>query len=263
MDLKLSGKVALVAGSSKGLGAAIAKQLSMEGASVVINGRNADRLDKTAADITNESGNPVLAVCGDVADLDVPQKLVDATISKFGRLDILVTNAGGPPRGLFADLDDAAWQKAFESLFMSPVRLIRAALPYLEKSDAASVLTITSYAVKQPIPNLVLSNSIRAATVGLTKTLALELAEKGIRFNSILPGWTTTERVEELMQSRANQNQTTLTQEYQKEADACALKRMATPEEFAAVAVFLVSPIASYMTGAMIPVDGGTVKGLL
>lgn len=263
MDLKISGKVALVAGSSKGLGAAIARQLSMEGASVVINGRNIDRLDKTAAEINTVSGNPVLAVSGDVADPGIPQKLVDTTISKFGRLDILVTNAGGPPRGLFADLDDTAWQKAFESLFMSPVRLIRAALPHLEKSKSASVLTITSYAVKQPIPNLVLSNSIRAATVGLTKTLALELAEKGIRFNSILPGWTTTERVEELMQSRAKQNQTTLEQEYQKEADACALKRMATPEEFAAVAVFLVSPIASYMTGAMIPVDGGTVKGLL
>jgi 3-oxoacyl-[acyl-carrier protein] reductase len=263
MDLKLNGRVALVAGSSKGLGAAIARQLSMEGASLVINGRDTSRLDKTAAEISAASGSPVIGVPGDVVDPSVPQTLIDATIARFGSLDILVTNAGGPPRGKFESLDDAAWQKAFESLFMSPVRLIRAALPYLEKSDAASVLTITSYAVKQPIPNLVLSNSIRAATVGLTKTLALELAQKGIRFNSILPGWTTTERVEELMQSRAQQNHTTLAAEYQKETDACALKRMATPEEFANVAVFLVSPVASYMTGAMIPVDGGTVKGLL
>lgn len=263
MDLKLKGKVALVAGSSKGLGAAIARLLSLEGASVVINGRDASRLEKTAAEISKLTGNTVLAVSGDVAAPDTPQKMVDATIAKFGQLDILVTNAGGPPRGQFSAIDDIAWQKAFESLFMSPVRLIRAALPYLEKSDAASVLTITSYAVKQPIPNLVLSNSIRAATVGLTKTLALELAEKGIRFNSILPGWTTTERVEELMRSRSVQNQTAIDEEYQKEADACALKRMATPEEFAAVAVFLVSPVASYMTGAMIPVDGGTIKGLL
>jgi 3-oxoacyl-[acyl-carrier protein] reductase len=263
MDLKLKGKVALVTGSSKGLGAAIARLLSLEGASVVVNGRDISRLEKTVSEISELTNNPVMAVSGDVSTPDTPKKIVDAVIAKFGQLDILVTNAGGPPRGQFSDIDDIAWQNAFDSLFMSPVRLIRAALPFLEKSETASVLTITSYAVKQPIPNLVLSNSIRAATVGLTKTLALELAGKGIRFNSILPGWTTTERVEELMRSRSSQNQTTIDEEYQKEAEACALKRMATPEEFAAVAVFLVSPVASYMTGAMIPVDGGTIKGLL
>jgi 3-oxoacyl-[acyl-carrier protein] reductase len=123
-----------------------------------------------------------------VSDPAIPQKMVDETIRQFGRLDILVTNSGGPPRDEFVDLDDAAWQKAFESLFMAPVRLIRAAIPHLEKSNAASVFTITSSAVKQPIPNLILSNSIRAATVGLTKTLALELGGKGIRFNPSCQG---------------------------------------------------------------------------
>jgi 3-oxoacyl-[acyl-carrier protein] reductase len=263
LDLGLKNRIAFVAGSSKGLGAAIARLLSMEGARVVINGRNAERLHRTAADITAASQNPVIPLVGDVVDPAFPSKMIDTAVNQFGGLDLLVTNAGGPPRGIFESLEDAAWQQAFESLFMSPVRLIRAAIPLLEKSHSASVLTITSYAVKQPIPNLVLSNSIRAATVGLTKTLALELAEKGIRFNSILPGWTTTERVEELMQSRARQNQTTPEQEYKKELNESALKRMATPEEFATVAVFLLSPAASYMTGAMIPVDGGTVKGLL
>lgn len=263
MDLGLKDRIAFIAGSSKGLGAAIARLLSMEGAKVIINGRNSERLHQTAAEITAASGNPVIPLTGDVADPLFPQRMIDAALSQFGGLDMLVTNSGGPPRGKFVALEDAAWLQAFDSLFMSPVRLIRAAIPLLEKSHAASVLTITSYAVKQPIPNLILSNSIRAATVGLTKTLALELAEKGIRFNSILPGWTTTERVEELIQSRASQNQTTPAQEYKKEVNECALKRMASPEEFANVAVFLLSPAASYMTGAMIPVDGGTVKGLL
>jgi len=263
MDLKLKDRVALVAGSSRGLGAAIAELLSAEGAKVAINGRNEAKLSEKARSIIAGTGNRVLAVAGDVADPSVPQRMVDETIREFGALDILITNAGGPPRGEFVTLDDSAWQKAYESLFMASVRLIRAAMPYLEKSDAASVLTITSYAVKQPIPNLILSNSIRAATVGLTKTLALELGGKGIRFNSILPGWTTTERVEMLMTSRAEQNHTSIEDEYHKEAAESSLKRMATPAEFANVAVFLVSPAASYMTGAMIPVDGGTVKGLL
>jgi len=263
MDLKLKDRVALVAGSSRGLGAAIAELLSHEGALVVINGRNEEKVKTKAEGIAKTTGNRVIGVAGDVSDPAIPHIMVDETIRQFGRLDILVTNSGGPPRGDFMSLDDAAWQKAYESLFMGPVRLIRAAIPHLEKSDAASVLTITSYAVKQPIPNLILSNSIRAATVGLTKTLALELGGKGIRLNSILPGWTTTERVDDLMTSRAQQYQTSIDEEYQKETSESALKRMATPEEFANVAVFLVSPAASYMTGAMIAVDGGTVKGLL
>jgi 3-oxoacyl-[acyl-carrier protein] reductase len=263
MDLKLKDRIALVTGSSKGLGAAVAQLLSAEGARVVINGRNPDRLSKTAESISARSGNPVLAIPGDVTDPVFPQKLIDSIIQRLGGLDILVTNAGGPPPGKFEALSDETWQAAFESSLMSHVRLIRAALPYLEKSLVASVLTITSYSVKQPIPNLILSNSIRAATVGLTKSLALELGEKGIRFNSILPGWTTTERVEQLLQARADQNHSTVAEELQKQASESALKRLATPEEFANAAVFLVSPAASYITGAMLPVDGGTIKGLL
>jgi 3-oxoacyl-[acyl-carrier protein] reductase len=146
---------------------------------------------------------------------------------------------------------------------MSHVRLIIAALPYLCRSKAASVLTITSYSVKQPIPNLVLSNSIRAATVGLTKSLALELGSAGIRFNSILPGWTATERVTELMTFRAKQNGTTAEYEIDKQSKDSPLGRMGTPEEFANAAVFLVSPAASYITGVMLTVDGGMYKGTL
>jgi len=141
------------------------------------------------------------------------------------------------------------------------VRLIKAALPHLRKSDSASVLTITSYSVKQPIPNLLISNSVRAATAGLTKSLALELGKEGIRFNSILPGWTETERVEELMNDRAEKNQSTVEEEMRKQVEATALRRMARPEEFANAAVFLVSPAASYITGVLLNVDGGTIQG--
>jgi 3-oxoacyl-[acyl-carrier protein] reductase len=146
---------------------------------------------------------------------------------------------------------------------MSHVRLIRAALPHLKQSKAASVLTVTSYSVKQPIPNLVLSNSIRAATVGLTKSLALELGAAGIRFNSILPAWTETERVYDLMKFRAAQNGTTVEEEIAKQSQDSPLGRMGTPEEFANAAVFLVSPAASYITGVMLTVDGGMYKGTL
>jgi 3-oxoacyl-[acyl-carrier protein] reductase len=140
--------------------------------------------------------------------------------------------------------------------------LIRYALPFLKKSNSASVLTITSYSVKQPIPNLVLSNSIRAATVGLTKSMALEMAKDGIRFNSILPAWTDTDRVQELMAARAKMNQTSIQEEIQKQAKDSPMGRMASPEEFARAAVFLVSPAASYITGVMLSIDGGMYKGL-
>ena len=182
-------------------------------------------------------------------------------MAAFGGLDILVTNSGGPPSGKYEDFDDQAWQTAVELVFLSHVRLIRAALPFLRSSPAASVLTVTSYSVKQPIPNLVLSNSIRLATVGLTKSLALELGSENIRFNSILPAWTVTERVQELMAHRAEVNQTNIEAEFTKQTKESPFGRMGTPEEFANVAVFLLSPAASYVTGVALTVDGGMYKG--
>jgi 3-oxoacyl-[acyl-carrier protein] reductase len=163
--------------------------------------------------------------------------------------------------GKFESFDDETWQQAVELSLLSHVRLVRAALPYLRKSESPSVLTVTSYSVKQPIPNLVLSNSVRAATVGLTKSLALELGAEGIRFNSILPAWTETERVIQLMEHRAKTNNTTVEVEINKQTKDSPLGRMGKPEEFANVAVFLLSPAASYVTGVMISVDGGMYKG--
>ena len=255
---------ALVSGSSRGLGFATALGLAKEGARVVVNSRHMEGATGAAENIRWQTNNDqVYGVPGDVADPQVPAALVNQAAEILGGLDILITNSGGPPAGSFASLDDAAWQGAVELNLLSHVRLIRAALPYLQQSPAASVLTVTSYSVKQPIPSLVLSNSVRAATVGLTKTLALELGAQGIRFNSILPGWTETERVTVLMSARADQNQTSIEEEIQKQAAASALGRMATPEEFANAAVFLVSPAASYITGVMLTVDGGTYKGTL
>jgi 3-oxoacyl-[acyl-carrier protein] reductase len=158
-------------------------------------------------------------------------------------------------------LNEEQWQKGIDLYLMSHVRLIKSALPYLRKSDSASVLTITSIAAIQPIPSLLLSNSIRAGTLGLTKSLALDHGKDGIRFNSIIPSWTTTERVEELLSARAKENNSTVEEEAKKQANESVFGRMATPEEFANAAVFLVSPAASYITGVMLSVDGGSYKG--
>ncbi len=263
MDLKLKNVRALVTGASRGLGYAIALGLAKEGCRVVINSRDAAHIAAAAKQIAQDTKAEVHGVAGDVAEPSVPADLIAQATARLGGLDLLVTNAGGPPPGKFESFDDATWQRAVELSLFSHVRLIRAALPYLRQSPAASVLAITSYSVKQPIPNLILSNSIRAATIGLIKSLALELGNEAIRFNSILPAWTETERVSELMSARAKANGTTVAEEMLKQAKDSPLGRIAQPEEFANAAVFLLSPAASYITGVMLSVDGGMYKGTL
>ena len=261
MDLRLKNKRALVTGSSRGLGYATALALAKEGCKVAINGRDEAKIKAIAEKLSKETGVQVIGLTGDVGLADVPEKLIQQAVEAFGGLDILVTNAGGPPPGSIDSLDEAAWQKGVDVSLMSHVRLIKAALPYLRKSDAASVLTVTSLSVKQPIANLLLSNSVRMATIGLTKSLALELGRENIRFNSILPGWTETERVTELMTARATANKSTAEEETRKQSEQSALGRLGQPEEFANAAVFLVSPAASFITGVMLNVDGGMYKG--
>ncbi len=260
MDLHLKDKTVLITGASRGLGYATAHLLAEEGARVVINSRSASNLAEAVRKIKQETQALVFGLPGDVADPAVPARLVEQAATFSGGLDILITNAGGPPAGQFETFDDEAWQKAVELSFLSQVRLIRAALPFLRTSKAASVLTITSISVKQPIPNLVLSNSIRSATIGLTKSLALELGKDGIRFNSILPAWVDTDRVANLSSQRAEQKGISIEEEYASQARDSALGRIAAPEEFANAAVFLVSPAASYLTGVMLQVDGGLYK---
>ncbi|KXK12397.1 MAG: putative oxidoreductase [Chloroflexi bacterium OLB14] len=263
MDLKLKNKIALVTGASTGLGYAAALGLAKEGCKVVINGRNEKTLNAAVEKIQNETGSQVIGVIGDVSLPDVPEKIIQQTVQAFGGLDILITNTGGSAHGSIDVLNEEEWQKGIDLYLMSHVRLIKFAFPYLRTSDSASVLTITSIAAKQPIPSLLLSNSIRAGTLGLTKSLALDHGKDGIRFNSIIPSWTITERVAELLSARATANNSTLEEEAKKQASESVFGRMASTEEFANVAVFLVSPAASYVTGVMLSVDGGSYKATI
>ncbi len=263
MDLGLKDKRALVLGASRGLGYAVAMGLAREGACVAINSRTPDSLQNAAQAIQTETQVKIVPLAGDVTTPGVADQIVSQAVEGLGGLDILVTNAGGPPAGKFESFADEVWQKAVELSFLSHAWTIRAALPHLRRSPDASVLAIASYSVKQPIPGLVLSNSVRAATVGLIKTLAIEMGGEGIRFNAILPGWTETERVKELLQGRAQANQTSFDEEMRKQTREIPLGRMGRPQEFANAAVFLVSPAASYIDGVMLTVDGATTKSTL
>jgi 3-oxoacyl-[acyl-carrier protein] reductase len=263
MDLGLRDKVALVTAASQGLGAAVALRFAQEGARVAICSRNKGRIEDRAAAIGEATGAEVLPVVADVTQAADVERLVETTVDHFGKLDILITNAGGPLAAPFMQLAPEDFEAAFQLNLMSAVRLCYAALPPMIEQGSGSIVAITSLSVKQPIDNLVLSNSIRLGVIGLTKTLANELGSKGIRVNSVLPGWTRTSRVAELLQSRAELNDTTPEIEAERIAGSFPLGRMAEPEEFANVAVFLASPAASYVHGVALPVDGGAYKGAL
>jgi 3-oxoacyl-[acyl-carrier protein] reductase len=263
MDLGLKDKRALVTGASRGLGFATARLLAREGARLAVNSRSSEKINAAARRITNETSHEVFAFSGDLADPAFPDQLVRQAAAALGGIDLLFTNAGGPPPGKFESFDDRAWQEAVETSFLSHVRLIRAALPFLRKSSTPSVLAVTSSAVKQPIPNLILSNSVRLATIGLIKTLALELGAENIRFNSILPGSTETERISHLMDDQVKASGASLEEVRARTVKEIPLGRIGKPEEFANAAVFLLSPAASFITGVMLAVDGGTIKGTM
>lgn len=260
MDLGLRGAKVLVTAASSGLGAATARQFSLEGAQVVINSRTLDKLQETAAKIVQDSGNPVFTMAADVSDPEAAQRMVNNAVETLGGLDILVTNAGGPPPGSFDNFNIDDWRKAIDLNLVSTIGLIRAALPHLRQSSRAAILTVTSVSAKQPIDNLILSNTVRPAVLGLTKSLSLELGPQGIRVNSILPGTTDTDRIVHLMDARAKANNTTIEEEKVKAGQTIPLKRIGKPEEFANTAVFLCSPAAGFITGVMLQVDGGSIK---
>lgn len=260
MDLGLRGAKVLVTAASSGLGAATARRFSMEGAQVVINSRSLDKLQATAKAINEASGNPVFTLAADVTDAEAAQRMVRNSAEMLNGLDILVTNAGGPPAGTFEDFDLEAWRKAIDLNLVSTISLIQAALPFLKQSSRAAILTVTSVSAKQPIENLILSNTVRPAVLGLTKSLSQELGTQAVRVNSILPGTTDTERIQELMRSRSKANSTSIEEEEEKAARSIPLQRIGTPEEFANAAVFLCSPAASFINGVALQVDGGAVK---
>lgn len=263
MDLGLKGKVAIVAAASQGLGKAVATELAQEGADVAICARKAPALEAAAAAIKKAAGRDVFWQALDVTDYASVQKFVDAVEKRFGRVDICVTNAGGPPAKKFLDISMDEWRAAVDLTLLSSVYFAREVLPRMRKNKWGRLLTITSVSVKQPIDGLLLSNSIRAAVTGLARTLASEFGTDGITVNNVCPGYTRTERLDELAQKLAKDAGVGPEKIFGKWGAEIPLGRVAEPREFAALVAFLASERASYINGTTIAVDGGWVKSLL
>lgn len=270
MDLGLTGQVAFVTGASKGLGLATAIQLAGEGCRVALCSRSEERIRSAADQIQARTGVPdeqVLPLTCDVTDEAQIQAALSRTVDRFGTLNILITNAGGPPAGFIGDFDAAQWRAALDLNLISTINLCRHALPALRQAAAggnlARILMITSVSAKEPIPNLYLSNVSRAGVQGFAKSLAEEVGPLAITVNTIMPGYTRTERLDDLAASIQDRTGTPREEIEAGWAEANALKRIGTMDEFAAAAAFLVSARASYITGIGLLVDGGRVKHLL
>jgi 3-oxoacyl-[acyl-carrier protein] reductase len=263
LDLGLKNRVAIVTGSSQGIGKAIAYGLAKEGANVTICARTADTLKTTAKEIESMFGTEVLAFPANLKVKENIQAMVKATANKFGRIDVLVNNTGGPPSALFSETTDKDWQETFDSLLMSIVNCCHEVMPYMKAKKWGRIINMTSFAAKQPAERLVLSNAIRAGVLGLTKTLSNELAEHGILVNTVCPGWALTDRVKRLAQSSADKTGKDYEAIINEWTRSTALNRLAQPEEIANLVVFLASEKASYITGAVVQVDGGVIKSLL
>ena len=262
MDLGLSGKVALVAASSRGLGRAVAEELGREGARLIICARGEAALRETA-DAIRASGAEVEAVVADVSRPADVARVVEAGVHRFGRIDILVTNGGGPPAGPFESHAADAWHEAVRQTLDSVVELTRAVLPGMKERRWGRIVNVTSIAVKQPVDNLILSNSVRAAVTGFARTLANEVASFGVTVNNVMPGYTRTRRVDELAERNATLHGTSADAQVAVWEEQIPMRRLGQPSEFAAMVAFLASERASYTTGASIPVDGGWIRALL
>jgi 3-oxoacyl-[acyl-carrier protein] reductase len=256
MDLGLAGARALLGGASSGLGAAIATALAAEGARLALVSRSTDKL--TA--LCRELGNDAVPVTADLATAEGPAAAVSGAIDSLGGLDLLLVNSGGPPLGTFEDLDDPTWQRAIDGTFLSAIRLIRAATPHLRRSDRPAILVILSSSAREPIPGLTTSNTLRPGLAGLVKTLSAELAP--IRINAVSPGRVSTDRIIQLDAGTAEREGTTPDVVRERTLARIPLGRYGEPAEVGRVGVFLLSPAASYVTGAILPVDGGMVKAL-
>jgi 3-oxoacyl-[acyl-carrier protein] reductase len=262
MDLGLKGKVAMVAGASRGLGYAVADALAREGAIVSISSSNQASIDDAAKRLSS-SGATAFGSVVDVRNADHITAWTQRTIDRFGGIDLLFTNGGGPPAGAAVSFDDAAWQNAADLLLFSAIRMVRAAVPSMKQRGGGAILMSTSGSVKEPIPNLGLSTVLRACVSALAKTLALELAADRIRVNQIIPGRIDTDRVKHLDQLAGQKQGISAEEAKKKSIGAIPWGRYGEPAEYGTVAAFLLSNAASYMTGATVQVDGGQLKGVL
>ncbi|MBD8067934.1 SDR family oxidoreductase [Bacillus sp. PS06] len=261
MDLHLNGKAAIVIASSQGLGKAIATQLAMEGVNVMLSSRNSEKLESTKQEIESVAKGRVSYASCDITNVDDIKALVAKTKEEFGKIDILINNAGGPPGGGFDQFEDADWQKAFELNLLSYVRIIREVLPDL-KEEGGRIINIASSSIKMPIPGLILSNTFRMGIVGLAKSLAEELAPYNILVNTVAPGRIATDRVAFLDQLKADKVGKTREEVEVESKQNIPLGRYGKPEEFAKVVTFLASDASSYVTGSSLLVDGGMVKSI-
>jgi 3-oxoacyl-[acyl-carrier protein] reductase len=262
MDLGVQDKVALVAASSSGLGKAVALKLSREGAKLAICARNETKVSKTRDNITAETGGIVQAYTADVTQKEQVKQMVADIISSLGSIDILVCNAGGPPPGFVDDFSPDDYRNAVELNLMSTISLIYEVLPHMKKNKWGRIICITSVSAKQPVPNLILSNTARAGVLGFAKSLSEQVAAYGITINSVCPGYTKTERVEELARSYADSGKGTQEDFYKMIEASIPMKRLGTTEEFAHTLAFLASEGAGYITGVALQIDGGYIKGL-
>lgn len=263
MDLGIAGRVALVAASSRGLGRAVATELGAAGARLILCARGEEALARAAAELREAHGAEVEAVPADLSTDEGVRAVVKAGRERFGPVEILFTNVGGPPAGTFLEHDLDAWRGAVAQNLESVVRLIRQVLPAMQERGWGRIVNCTSVAVKQPVDGLILSNSVRAAVTGMARTLANEVAADGITVNNVMPGFTRTERLEDLARRNAETAGTSVEEAYEAWNREIPMGRVGEPREFAALVAFLCSERASYITGTSIPVDGGWIKGLL
>jgi len=263
MDTGLDGRAAIVGGASKGIGKAAAMALAREGCRVGICARNMDTLEATAAEIRTATGGEVAPIVCDMALHDDIKRAVAEAAQGFGRLDIVVNNAGGPPTGTFDTLDESYWQHALDQNLLSAVRTIREALPHLRRSGYGRIINVTSVSVKTPLDGLMLSNSARLGVIGMAKTLSRELAAEGITVNNVCPGNIATERLMSLIEERASRQGVSLEQAVQLEESRIPMGVLGEAEDVANLIVFLASAKARYITGTTIQVDGGSTTAVM
>ncbi len=263
MDLKIKNRAALITGASAGLGFAAAMALADEGVKVAINSRSGENLQKASEKIEMKTGIKPLAVIGDISEAGVAEKIVKQSADRLGSIDILVSNCGGPPAGLFMQHDKESWQKSADLTLFSAINLSRAVLPGMIEKKWGRIIFITSVAVKQPIDNLIISNCLRAGVTGFAKSISNEYAASGITVNTVCPGYTETERLKDLAQHQSEASGISIDEAYAGWTRNVPAARLGRPEELAALITFLASEKASYITGTSIPVDGGYAKGLL